>query len=82
MKFTVKGEELTSIKTDKGDWKSRRLTLLGVDEMAEQFCEVNLPADSAEVGVGKMIEVRVRKVLSIYQGNARLLGELKGVVQK
>lgn len=77
MKFMVRGEELTSVKTDKGDWKSRRLTLLGVDELQEQFCEMNLPADHAEVGVGKTVDIRVRKVLQIYQGNARLLGDLK-----
>jgi hypothetical protein len=58
-------------------WKVRRLTLLGSgQELTEQFVELDLPDSHPPVGVGKQIEVRVRKVLSVFMGNARIMGDI------
>jgi hypothetical protein len=80
MKFTIRAEEMQSVPTDKGEWKSRRLTLLSsTDELAEQFVEMNLHESHPPIGVGKVVEVRVRKVTGVFQGNARILGDIKTV---
>jgi hypothetical protein len=78
MKFSVRGDEIQTRKTDNGDWTVRRLTLLGEQELTEQFVELDLPEDAKPVGVGKTIEVRVKKVVSIFQGNARIQGQIVG----
>jgi hypothetical protein len=77
MQFTVRADEQQTRQTEKGEWKVRRLTLLGSgQELTEQFVELDLPDSHPPVGVGKQIEVRVRKVLSVFMGNARIMGDI------
>jgi hypothetical protein len=80
MKFVIRAEEMQSVPTNNGEWKSRRLTLLSsTDELAEQFVEMNLHESHPPIGVGKTVEIRMRKVTAVFQGNARILGDIKTV---
>ena len=79
MTFTVRSEtegEWPATKA-RGASKYRRLTLLSNGpELMEQLCELDLNGDHASVKPGTVVEVRVKKVTSVFQGNARLMGEL------
>jgi hypothetical protein len=77
MKFTVQSESIETFQGRKGEQKSRRLLLLGADgDLSEQLCEFNLPADHAQVGKGKTIEVRIKEISSIFSGKPRIRGEI------
>lgn len=77
MKFKVTGESIETFNGKKGEQKSRRLLLLGAgDDLSEQLCELNLPAEHPEVGRDKVIEVKVREISSIFGGKPRLRGEI------
>jgi len=77
MKFTVIGEKIETFTGKKGEQKSRRLLLMGAEnDLSEQLCELNLPADSAAVGKGKTIEVHVKEISSIFAGKPRLRGDI------
>ena len=79
MTFTVRSEtegEWPATKTRAAS-KYRRLTLLSNGpELMDQLCELDLNGDHASVKAGSIVEVRVKKVTSVFQGNARLTGEL------
>ena len=71
LKATVRSEALTVTPTDKGDWKRRTVKLLG-DDLPEQFLEISLDESHAPVGVGKTVELRVKRIVGVWQGNVRL----------
>jgi hypothetical protein len=79
MKFTVRADDIVTTPTERGEWKRRQLSLLGVDELDKQFCELNLHDGHPPVGAGKTVEVKVRKINSVFQGNARIEGDLLSI---
>jgi hypothetical protein len=78
MLFTVRSEsegEWPATKTRAAS-RFRRLVLLSNGpELMDQLCELDLNGDHASVKPGSVVEVRVKKITSVFQGNARLTGE-------
>jgi len=78
MRFTVQADEVQTRPSKKGEWKVRRLLLLGADgDLTQQFCELDLPSEHAAIGVGKVINVRVGEIISIFSGRARIRGVIE-----
>ena len=77
MKFKVASDEVQTRPSKKGEWKVRRLLLLGADgDLQQQFCELDLPAEHPPVGQDKVITVKVTEFVSIFNGRARIRGAI------
>lgn len=75
--FTVHSETIETFTGKKGEQKSRRLMLLDASTdggRLSQIIEMNLPAESAAIGVGKKILVEIGEFSSIFSGRPRIRG--------
>jgi len=78
MKFLVMGDSLESWEKDGKTFTTRRLLLLGEgDDLAEQLCEFNMPADSPSIGKGRVVDLKIKEISSIFGGKPRLRGSLR-----
>jgi hypothetical protein len=79
MQFEVRSEEVANIETEKGVWRPRRLMMLGAGDFAQQFIEINLPENCPQIGVGKKIDVYLRKAMRLNNGTLQVSGDLKAI---
>jgi hypothetical protein len=77
-KFIVHAEAVETFTGKKGEQKTRRLTLLDNSDgaRASQFFELNLPAEHAAIGQGKMVTVQIESIPQVFSGRARIIGQL------
>jgi hypothetical protein len=79
MQFEVRSEEVANIETEKGVWRPRRLMMLGTGDFAQQFIEINLPENCPQIGVGKKIDIYLRKAMRLNNGTLQVSGDLKAI---
>jgi hypothetical protein len=79
MRFIVQGDSLESYTGQKGVQTKRRLALLGESDFAEQICQCDLPSETAEIGKGNVVELRIRGIVAIFNGKPKLDAVLVGV---
>lgn len=75
--FTVHSENVEKFVGKKGEQSSRRVMLLDASTTGNrlsQILEMNLPAEHAPVGVGKVINVEIGEFSSIFAGRPRIRG--------